>query len=173
MKKLLHLLVFLFLSVQLYGQVPQAFSYQAVARDNAGVLLQNQTISVQILIRDIGPSGPILYVETHALATNDLGLFSLQIGTGFVTYGVFSNIIWDGNKYLDVYMDPTGSNAYIYFGNFQLLSVPFAFHAESSTTVTGFAGGDISGSYSNLQLNPSTVGTVELANNSVTVEGLS
>ncbi len=132
MKNFLLLLAVIFLSFFAYGQVPQALTYQAVARNAAGNAIINSTISIRISIKDVTSTGPTLYSETHSVTTNQFGLFTIAIGTGLIQSGVFSTINWAlGSKYMKVEMDATGGSAYIDMGTSQLLSVPYALVAGS------------------------------------------
>ncbi|MEM7373754.1 MAG: hypothetical protein AAF587_34345 [Bacteroidota bacterium] len=116
----------------LLAQVPQAFSYQAVARDAEGICIQNSTISLRIGIRDNAANGPVLYLERHDnIATNAQGLFSLTIGAG-VPQGTpdFTTLDWsNGRKWIEVEMDPQNGPNFVLLGTQQLMSVPYALHA--------------------------------------------
>ena len=109
-------LAFLFiLSIQLtYAQAPNALNYQAVARDNAGQVLANQSVSIRFSILDGSPAGSTLFSETHAATTNSLGLFTTSIGTGTLILGNFSSINWGSgsSKWLKVELDPNGGSSY-------------------------------------------------------------
>ena len=97
---------FLIFTNILLAQAPPFMNYQAVARDNSGAVLQNQAISVRLSIHTVTPNGTIIYQETHLDTTNQFGLFSVLIGNGTVTQGVFSSINWaGGGKYLQVEFD--------------------------------------------------------------------
>ena len=127
------LLVF---SAGLMAQLPQAFKYQAVLRDNTGETMPNHNVGLRISILE-GPSGSTtLYTETFSKTTNDFGLFTIEIGTG-TTGDDFSAINWANgqSKWVKVEIDTTGGSAYMEMGTSQLLSVPFAMFAKS-------AGGD-------------------------------
>ncbi len=139
MKIVVQLFVLFLLAVtQLIAQVPQSFSYQAVAYDTEGELLTNQSIGVKIAILKDSASGSILYEETHMTVTNDMGLFSLKIGEGTVTVGNFSSIDWGASlKFLDMSLDPDGGSSYIHMGAIQLLSVPYAIHAATADRIIG------------------------------------
>jgi hypothetical protein len=127
----------------LMAQVPQAFKYQAVARDLNGDLLMNQPVSFKISILQGSASGTAVYVETHTSMTNDYGLVNLEIGNGTVVSGSFSAIDWGGDShYLKVEMDPAGGTLYQAMGTSQLLSVPYALQSGDSPpdddwTITG------------------------------------
>lgn len=118
------------LSASLWAQAPQAFNYQGVARDLSGTALATKNISVKASILDGSLTGTVVYAETHAIATNQFGLFSLAIGTGTVANGTFSTTNWaSGNKYLKIEIDPNGGSSYTLSGTTQLLSVPYAMYA--------------------------------------------
>ena len=68
------------LATMISAQSPQAFKYQAVARDISGVPLENQQIAVKISILSGGASGELVYCERHETITNSMGLFDLEIG---------------------------------------------------------------------------------------------
>ena len=58
------------------AQIPNVLNYQAVARNNAGAALSNQTINVRLTLLRNSVS---LYSETRQVTTNLLGLFNVQI----------------------------------------------------------------------------------------------
>lgn len=127
------LIILISFVITLQAQSPAAFQYQAVARDNAGLPIANQNISIRISILTGSPSGSIAYVETHAPTTNQFGLFSLAIGTGTVSNGTFAGLNWGNNAhFVKVEMDETGGMAYQDMGTTQLISVPYALHAASA-----------------------------------------
>jgi hypothetical protein len=116
-----------------YAQAPQAFNYQAVARDEAGNLIVDQAISVKISLLDGSATGTVLYEETHQDTTDAFGAFSLAIGQGTPVTGTFSSIDWSsGAKFLQVSLDPEGGDNFVDVGTTQLLSVPYALYAENS-----------------------------------------
>jgi hypothetical protein len=128
------LMMLLFIS-ELSAQVPQAFNYQAVARDASGNLIANQAIGISIIIHQTTASGTVVYSETFTKTTNQFGLFTLPIGQGFVTTGNFNSIAWSsGNYWLEVQIDPAGGTTYVSMGTSQLLTVPFAMYAANSGT---------------------------------------
>ncbi len=136
MKNLYAFLLILFFSFSFsFAQAPQKINYQGIARDNAGLELANQTISLRFSIHQSIPTGTILYRERHdGVVTNQFGLFAIHIGDGFVLSGNMS-IDWStGPYYLEVEMDAQGGNNFISMGTSQFLSVPYALYAESSGT---------------------------------------
>lgn len=128
--------IFLFSCFQIFklkAQAPQAIPYQAVARNNTGSVISNQTIAIRFTIHNTAANGPMLYQETQSTSTNSLGLFNVYIGQGTPTLGLFSGINWTvGTKYVEVEIDPNGSNNYSNLGTIQLMSVPYALYANSA-----------------------------------------
>lgn len=133
-------LAIIFISGSLYSQAPGAFKYQAIARDNSGTLMDNQSVSFQISILQGSTSGTNVYTENHNVSTNSFGLVNLEIGNGSTVSGNFSNITWGSNAYfVQVKLDPAGGTAYQLMGTSQLMSVPYALYAESSGSGGGGA----------------------------------
>lgn len=125
--------IFLFISISIYSQSPDEFSYQAIVRDGSGNLISNQTIGVQISILESSSSGNSVYVESHSLETNINGLLTLNIGTGNTISGSFSDINWgESIFYLKSEIDITGGTNYSISGTSKLVSVPYAIHAKTS-----------------------------------------
>lgn len=131
MKKLLTLIVVAIYAQLSFAQAPQGFSYQAIARDNAGNPKANTGVAVKFSILNGSAQGTAIYAETHQTQTNNFGLFNLTIGKGSAITGTFASIDWAGPKFLKVEIDGLLSNTT------QLMSVPYALYAEKA----GNAGG--------------------------------
>lgn len=135
MRRLL-LLLCLFAGAFTFAQAPNQFKYQAVARDNSGAILANQSVGFEIAILQNSSGGTSVYTETHAVTTNEHGLVSLNIGGGAVVSGDFSTIDWGGAIYfLQVKLDAAGGTSYVLMGSTQLLSVPYALNAKSVSSI--------------------------------------
>lgn len=134
MKKLYSLFILcIALSSALLAQAPQSFAYQAIARNAAGTALVSLPVGIRASILETSATGTAIYVETHTATTNNVGLFTLAIGTGTATTGTFSAINWATNsKFLKIEMDATGGTNYQNIGTTQLLSVPYALYAEKT-----------------------------------------
>ena len=131
MKKFVLFIGALLLAVLVSGQTPMGFSYQAVARQSDNTPIRNSELSLRISIIKGSLSGTLAYRETHQATSNDLGLFTLQIGQGVVEDGDFSAIDWaEGPYFLRVELDPDGGTSYLNMGTTQLLSVPYANYAD-------------------------------------------
>lgn len=121
------------LTFNMFAQAPEKMSYQAVIRDANSLLVQSQTIGMQISILQGSTTGTPVYVETQIPSTNINGLVSIEIGTGTIVSGIFSSIDWgNGPFYIKTETDPTGGSSYSIAGTSQLLSVPYALYAEKA-----------------------------------------
>lgn len=130
MKKISISIFVLMLCITVLSQVPQAFKYQAVARDASGNVLANRMVSFRISIIPGSATGSAVFTETHTKTTNAFGLVDLEIGSGTKVIGSFSSIEWANNIYFfNVEFDPAGGTSFILMGTSQLLSVPYAQHA--------------------------------------------
>lgn len=143
MKKLFFALIAaLFISLTGVAQVSESINYQAVARNNAGAALANQTIKVRFTISRNAVSQ---YSETRQVTTNALGLFNVQIGSAgaLSSTGTFSAIDWKNNTpnmLLKVELDINNTNVFTDMGFQAFSSVPFAFAAETAVEPVNIAG---------------------------------
>jgi hypothetical protein len=137
----LMILIFITLSFQSFipsswAQSPQKISYQAVIRNSIDKLVVNQKVSMKISILMGSESGTAVYTETQKPTTNANGLVSIEIGAG-TTSDNFSAIDWANGKYfIKTETDPAGGTSYSIAGISELLSVPYAFYAQTSGTGT-------------------------------------
>ena len=130
------LLILLLSGTISYGQnVPLGIFYQAVARDNVGKELANKKIDVKFSIISGNPLGTVVYQELYSdVTTSKYGVFSLIIGKGTPTGGLYTNlsqIQWNtAFHYLKV--EVKFDNDFIDMGTMQFLAVPYALYAQKS-----------------------------------------
>ena len=116
------------------AQAPQAFTYQAVARDVDHQVLKNTTLGLRISVIDSNQIA--VYSEIHEVTTSSIGLFTLHIGRGTTSTGDFTTIQWpEGHLSLKIEIDPEGGSDYIPLNTSPLLSVPYALFAENTLNV--------------------------------------
>ena len=138
MNRLYMLLTAIFLTSLAWAQAPQKMSYQAVVRDASNGLMINQKVGIKISLLQESVSGDAVYVETHTPTTNDNGLLSIEIGAGTLVLGSLTIIDWsEGPYFIHTETDPTGGTNYTITGTSQLLSVPYALHAQTAENITG------------------------------------
>ncbi|SEA33077.1 Collagen triple helix repeat-containing protein [Chitinophaga terrae (ex Kim and Jung 2007)] len=110
----------------------QKLNYQAVARNSNGNVLANSAMKIRISVLGGSANGPVQYQETHDVTTNQLGLFTLQIGDGTPVKGTFAGVPWaNANQYVQVEASVNGGG-FTVLGTSQLVSVPFALYAANS-----------------------------------------
>ena len=142
MKKLYFLL--LFVTAGLMAQVPQGFSYQAIALNASGAAVVSAPVKIRVSILEESATGTASYVETHNPTTNNVGLFTLTIGQGMATTGTFAGVNWSQNsKFLKVDIDVNNGTNYITVGSSQLLSVPYAMFAGAVAGVSNGSTGTV------------------------------
>ena len=138
MKRLiLSLVAIATISLSSFGQAPEGFKYQAVVRDAGNTILNNQAVGLQMTIQQGSIGGTTVYQETFAPTTNTYGLVNLEIGSGTVVSGDFTTIDWSAGPYfIETAVDVTGGTSYAVMGTSQLMSVPYALHANTAENVT-------------------------------------
>ncbi len=140
MKRVFHLsflVLFLFVGILTQAQAPEGFNYQAVARDNAGKLLTNESLTVKAIILSGASASNKVYEETHVVTTNAYGLFQLVVGQGSSS-NTFGSIAWSTSPH-HLKVDIDKGSGFVTMGIVQLQSVPYALHsktAESAKTIT-------------------------------------
>lgn len=126
------LLANLLVSSSIYAQFDK-MSYQAVIRNSSDALLINTQIGIKISILQGTTTGTVVYDESQEPSTNDNGLISIEFGDAMD----FSSIDWaNGPYFIKTEIDPAGGTAYSITGISQLLSVPFALHANTAEFLT-------------------------------------
>lgn len=140
MRKIYTLCLLTLVATVLFAQVPQAFKYQAVARDLNGDPVINQEIAIKISILAGSPDGIVVYSELHQTTTNSMGLFNLEIGKPTqVLSGSFAEISWGtSSHFLQTAIDLTGGGEFLVLGVSQFLSVPYALFAGQTGDTTNW-----------------------------------
>jgi hypothetical protein len=137
-KKIILIIVVLFLTISSFAQSPEKMSYQALIRNSADVVLSNKTVNMKISIVQSSLDGTIVYSETKTTDTNINGLVSIEIGSGLVVFGSFSLIDWseDTSYFIKIETDIDDDSSYDISTTSQLLSVPYALYAKTSGSST-------------------------------------
>jgi len=123
-KRLLTTFLLCIIGIYIFGQSPQSMNYQAILRDAQGQILANKDVEIGIAILQGSSEGVEVFSENHSVTTNDFGLVNLQIGS--VNTSGMENIDWSSGPYfVQISLDGT------VMGTSQLLSVPYALHANT------------------------------------------
>ena len=124
---------FLFPQLSL-AQAPQKMSYQAVIRNSSNTLVSNTVIGMRVSLLQGSATGNAVYTETHTPTANINGLVSVEIGSGNVVSGTFTDIDWaNGPFFVKTETDPIGGTDYSITGVSELLSVPYALFSANGT----------------------------------------
>ena len=128
MKRIFTVLATVLIAASMLAQSPENISYQAVIRNSSDQLVSNIQVGMQISILQGSVNGTSVYSETHSPTTNASGLISIEIGGG----SGWDAIDWSSGIYfIKTETDPEGAANYTIVGTSQLLSVPYAFHANT------------------------------------------
>ena len=134
-KLLLFIIIMSTITISVYGQAPQKIKYQAVVRDGANTVLNNQAVGMRLTVQQGSIGGTAVYTETFTTTTNAFGLVNLDIGTGTTTDD-FTTIDWSaGSYFVEIAVDITGGVSYSVLGTSELLSVPYALYSETAENV--------------------------------------
>ena len=117
------------------SQMPKAFSYQAVVRDNAGKVVADKEVGVKIeILKGSAESGEVVYSETLTPRSTMTGTVNMMIGNGNAEQ--FAAIDWGGNAhFLRISLSLDGSDNYKVVSTTQMLPVPYALYAEKAGSV--------------------------------------
>ena len=125
------------LSINSFGQAPEAFKYQAVVRNASNTILTNQAVGLRMAIKQGSISGTTIYSESFSTTTSANGLVNVEIGNGTPISGTFANIDWaNGPFFIETAIDATGGSIYVVMGASQLMSVPYALHSKTANYIS-------------------------------------
>lgn len=136
MKYLLTLTLFLAsllaIAQPLPPQVPQGINYQAIARDDAGEILAEYTMTVQVRFKDAPSGGATVYSERFIdVRTDKFGLLHLVLGQGNGSPAAFAAIDWTTQPlFLELTLDLPNESVTLPTTPFQ--TVPYAMAAGTS-----------------------------------------
>ena len=112
-------------------KMPQAVSYQAVARDAQGKVVAQKAIGIQVEILKGSTTGAVVFSETHSPTSSQTGTVNLLIGQGTRKIGTFSSVDWGADTYyLQLSMDLSGGSNYEKVSTTQMLPVPYSLYAR-------------------------------------------
>ncbi len=141
-------------------KLPEYFNYQAVINDDEGKPVSGKEITVEVTIFQETVEK---YKELHNVTTSDLGLFSVEIGSGTPINGVFSDINWlevsDGYYYLQVRVDFGRSeflNGMNDLGKTKFSTVPYALAAQNAKNAETAETAKTAGKVTNMTLSDLT-----------------
>jgi trimeric autotransporter adhesin len=141
MKKNLSVIAILLICSIASSQVPQGFNYQSVARNAIGNPIGNTNLQVKIGITSDAAGNIFVWEEQHSVTTNDMGLFTLVVGSPSATriQGsalTFAAINWASSPlYIKTTLQYQGT--WSVMGTAQLWSVPYSMLSSKSVDFAG------------------------------------
>lgn len=116
----------------------EGMSYQAQVFDEDGTFMSGATVGIEFSIRTGSMGGTIVWQERHTVELNDWGHFTAVIGegisTGTGTAVAFAEIDWAADiHFLEMAVDRTLMGTYLTSLNQQMMAVPYAFHAKTTS----------------------------------------
>ena len=137
MKKNILILAALFLAAtHIFGQAPEAISFQAVARDTDGKLIKNQQITLKVNVVKGQVNADSIYTEYHSKMTSDNGVINFLIGKGYDRDGDFDDIDWGSDAhFLDLKIDVANIGSFKDLATVPFVSVPYALHSRTAEFV--------------------------------------
>ena len=136
MKILFTLFIYFILADAALAQSDGSINYQAIVRDNNGVVIANHTVSFRFSILHNGISGTMVYEETQAGLTNQFGLITLALGGGTAISGNFFFDRLELRIILAENRDGSGGgSSYILMGTEKFLAVPYANYSKTAGSV--------------------------------------
>ena len=141
MKFILSLIVLLLIFINLlHAQSNKGIHFQAIARNENGLIIPTKQITLRISILTDSIQGMIIYQEIKSVTTNMLGLLFIDIGNEepgkVVTIGSFNEINWSSKSfYLQVELDHNNALSFLNAGIEKINYVPLALYADKSNMV--------------------------------------
>lgn len=138
--KLFISIYFILIISTVYSQGHKGIAFQAIARNNHGIIMGNRNIQIRISILTDTIKNSIVYQEIKSISTNALGLFSVLIGVDEIakikTQGLFSDIKWgERAHFIRIEIDPENHFQFIQLGQQTINYVAYSFstdHIKSS-----------------------------------------
>ena len=123
-------------------------------------ILINQSLTIQLSIISDITTGNVSWQETHAVTTNDYGLFTAVIGQGTSTSSgssvTFDVVDWGSSNHL-LKVEIDYGSGYVDMGTTAFMSVPYSMNAKTSETATTAANVNPTDELQNLSISGDTL----------------
>lgn len=132
MKKIFFLIFFALVIIAKSQTVPQGINYQAVVRNNTGVVLLSSTVNMKFELFN-SAAGPVVYTEVHnGLPTGLVGVVTCTIGMGTTANDFSVAVDWSsGDVWYQAYLD-IGSGMNPVGVKQKFMTVPYSFYAHNA-----------------------------------------
>ncbi len=126
------LIIFQLTVLSIYGQLPQAFTYQSLVMDAAGQLVTDQEVHVRVSFIPNNPTELADYTELHQVISSELGHVNFELGRGTALNNTFADLDWSRQYFLQIEHSLNGGSDFNTLGVVSLVAVPYALLAEVS-----------------------------------------
>jgi hypothetical protein len=118
-----------------HAQHQKGIAFQAIARNDQGIVLSNKQLQVRISILTDTLSENIVYQEVVALKTNPLGMLNILIGGKeqgkIISIGAFARIQWaQSSHFLRIEIDPENKLQFTRIGQQQIQYAAYSFTTD-------------------------------------------
>lgn len=103
-----------------FAQIPSGFNYQAIIRNNDGVLLANHIVELRFSLIDNNSIS--VFSDSYPLNTNEFGLINIVVGESNID---FENIDWTKGPY-ELKVEIDSGDGFQDLGNTKILAVPYS-----------------------------------------------
>jgi len=129
-----------FSSSYLKAQNKPGIHFQAIARNNSGLLIAEKKLTIKMGLYTDSVEDALVYEEIKSVKTNVLGLFFVDIGKieegKVITTNSWDKINWEKTiQFLKVSIDPENNLQFVSLGFYPLNASPYALYAYSVNAV--------------------------------------
>jgi len=126
--------------ISLYAQNKPGIHFQAIARNNSGLLIADKKLNIKIGLYTDSVEDALVYEEIKSVKTNVLGLFFVDIGKieegKVITTNSWDKINWEKTiQFLKVSIDPENDLQFVSSGYYPVNASPYALYAYSVNAV--------------------------------------
>lgn len=132
MKRILIVSFTLIITLNLFAQSPEKISYQAIIRNSNNLVLKSKLIVAKISLLQGNPLGSEVYSESQTALTNANGILNIEIGTGKIISGNFSEIEWaNGPYFIKTETAPSDGTDFSMITTTQILVAPNSMYTKT------------------------------------------
>ena len=120
----------------LYAQNKPGIHFQAIARDNNGLIIADKKLNIKIGLYTDSAEDALVYEEIKSIKTNVLGLFFVDIGKAeegkVITTISWDKINWEKTiQFIKIEIDPENELQFLSLGFYPINASPYALYAYS------------------------------------------
>ena len=134
------IVILLLASISLNAQNKPGIHFQAIARNNSGLIIADKKLTIKIGLYTDSAEDALVYEEIKSIKTNVLGLFFVDIGKTeegkLITTSSWDKINWEKNiQFIKISIDPENDLQFLSLGFHPINATPYALYAYSVNAV--------------------------------------